>query len=749
MAVPQAGQTGGGQSAPGGQVGQAGQTGRARIPAISERTAQMQKIDGFFPMYWDEAAGALYLEIPRMGQEVLYVSGLSSGVGSNDIGLDRAQLGGEAVLSFQRVGPRVLMVQPNLDWRANSDNPAERKALEDAFAKSILWGFAVAAESSGRVLVDFTDFIMRDTHNVGPRLGGHRFDRTRSAVNIEGTKAFPKNTEIDVISTFVSDGAAAGGRGGAIGQIGGRLGDVAPNPNAVTVRQHHSIIELPDNNYKPRLMDPRSGYGGVSYSDYALPLGTDLRVRYINRHRLEKKDPGAARSEAVKPIIYYVDRGAPEPIRTALIEGGRWWNEAYEAAGFTNAFRVEVMPEGADPMDVRYNVIQWVHRSTRGWSYGRSISDPRTGEIIKGHVSLGSLRVRQDYLIAEGLIAEYGEGTPGDPGMLEMALARLRQLSAHEVGHTLGLSHNYIASGAGRASVMDYPHPLARIVNDSTLDLSEAYASGIGEWDRVAIAFGYQDFPEGTDVKEACSAILMSAAQRGLIFLTDQDARPQGSAHPETHLWDNGSNAVDELARTMRVRQIGLRNFGEKKIRPGTPMATLEDVLVPLYMGHRYQVEAAAKVVGGLKYTYALRGDGQMVTEIVSPEEQRRALRGLLATIAPEALALPERILTLIPPRPLGYERGREHFKIRTGITFDPLAAGEVGEIEVQLDQVRLGCAGGWCEGLGLLKVAEGGLAVEYRSQVTVIVHGAECAADDLLIRRAVFDNKDDTVRVI
>ncbi len=433
---------------------------RARpLPSIAERTDGYRKLDGFYPLYWDDAAGSLFLEIAQLDRDVLYVEGLSAGLGSNDIGLDRAQLGAERLVRFQRVGQKILMVQPNLDYRAVSTNPDERRSVEDAFAKSVIWGFTAIAETGGRVLVDLTDFIMRDTHGIAASLrpASYRFDRSRSAVFMDNTRAFPKNTEIDVTSTFVSDD---GGRGAGPGLIGGRIGDVTPSPEAATVRQHHSFIELPDATYTSRAFDPRSGFDNFDYVDYATPLGDPMRKQFVVRHRLQKRDPGAAMSDPVKPIIYYVDRGAPEPIRSALVEGARWWNQAFEAAGFRNAFQVEVMPEGADPMDVRYNTVTWVHRSTRGWSYGGSIIDPRTGEIIKGHVSLGSLRVRQDYMILEGLLSPYTTGTEKPAQLAEVALARLRQLSAHEVGHTIGLGHNYYNSSKGRISVMDYPHPL-------------------------------------------------------------------------------------------------------------------------------------------------------------------------------------------------------------------------------------------------------------------------------------------------
>jgi hypothetical protein len=411
--------------------------------------------------------------------------------------------------------------------------------------------------------------------------------------------------------------------------------------------------------------------------DYATPITEPIMKRFIARHRLEKKDPQAAVSEAVQPIVYYLDRGAPEPIRSTLLEGARWWNQAFEAAGYKNAFRVELMPEGADSMDLRYNVIQWVHRATRGWSYGAAVIDPRTGEIIKGHVTLGSLRVRQDFLIAEGLLAPYERGKRDVSKAQEMALARLRQLAAHEVGHTLGLMHNYSASTVNRSSVMDYPPPYVKLAADGTPDVSSAYATGIGEWDKVSIAFGYQDFAPGTNEEAALTKILLDAYGRGLRYLTDQDARPAGSSSSVAHLWDSGAHAVDELNRLMQVRGAALKRFGENNIREGAPLATLEDVLVPLYLVHRYQVEAASKLVGGMDYTFALRGDGQTPTEIVTPAEQRRALTAVLATLKPDVLALPEPLLRMIPPRPPDYERGREHFKIHTSPAFDALAPAE------------------------------------------------------------------------
>lgn len=668
----------------------------AAIPSVDDRVAGMRKMDGYFPLYWDERSGSIFLEIPRLDTDFLFSTGLSAGLGSNDIGLDRGQGGQGRIVRFQRVGPRVLLVQRNQSFRSSSRNVLERTSVEDSFAKSVLWGFAIAAESEGRLLVDATDFFVRDVHGAGGSLrpGPYRVDRTRSAVYLPNTRNFPKNTEVDVLLTFTSEGP--GGRGGGGGPtqgpaligpaeapapfgrqgglFSGSVASVTPTPDAVTLREHASFVELPDGNFTPRDDDPRAGYGGLNFVDYSVPIGEPIVMRYIRRHRLQKKDPTAAMSEPVAPIRYWVDPGAPEDVKKALIEGAMWWNQAFEAAGFRNAFRVEVLPDGADPMDIRYNMINWVHRSTRGWSSGGSVADPRTGEIIKATVTLGSLRDRQDYMIFEGLLSPYETGTEKPSVLYETALARIRQLSAHEVGHTLGLGHNYYDSSKGWISVMDYPHPLEELRADGTIDLSKAYEARIGEWDKVAINYGYREFPAGASMQPALTKILDDAWTEDLRYFTNQDT----DIHPRTEQWSNGVNQADELNRLMKVRRAALSRIGEKTIRLGAPMATIEEPLVTTFMYHRYAVESTASMVAGQDFVYAMRGDGRTPTRWESAANQRKALDALAGTLKPSELTLPTALLGLIPPRPPGYGIHRELFARTTGEAFDPLAPGTI-----------------------------------------------------------------------
>jgi hypothetical protein len=634
---------------------------------IAETVKPMQRFDGFLPLYWNAADGSLYMEIPKSGLELLYFTTLTQGLGSNDVGLDRGQVGRARLVRFEPVGAKVLLVQPNLDFRARSEDPDERLAVEQSFAQSVLFGFPVKAEEGERLLIDVSALQKQDGHGAVEAItkakqGTFTVDADRSALYLPGTKAFPRNSEIEVTLTL---------KGEAPGTY---IKDVTPTPQAISLRERYSFVALPEPGYMPRPAQAGDGFFELNFADYAAPIGEPLLQHYLVRHRLQKKDPQAAVGEAVQPIVYYIDRGAPQPIRDALMQGARWWNQAFEAAGYRDAFRVELLPEGADPMDIRYNIIQWVHRATRGWSYGAAVVDPRTGEIIKGNVTLGSLRARYDYLIAEGLLSPYEQPGAVPPEMQKLVMARLSQLAAHELGHTLGLAHNYIGSAQGRSSVMDYPQPLVELRADGSLDLSHAYAEGIGEWDKVAIDYGYRDFPPGTDQPAALNKILADARGRGLTFLTDEDARPAGAAHPDVSLWDNGTDSAAELQRMLLIRKAALKRFGENAIRRGLPMATIEEALVPLYLYHRYQVDAAAKALGGARYTLALRGDGQTPQRNVPAAEQRKALAALLETLAPGELVLPQSLLDQIPPRPSTWPSTRELFARDTAPTFDPLA---------------------------------------------------------------------------
>lgn len=664
----------------------------AQEESFDKKIDKLQKIDGFMPLYWDTRNGKMLMEVSRFKREFLYQVSLPAGLGSNPVGLDRGQIGRTFVVYFERVGNKVLLVQPNYRYRALSNDEAERRAVADSFAKSVIYGFKIEAEKDERILVDATAFLLRDAHGVADRIrqarqGNFRLDDSRSAFYLEKTKGFTKNTEVEATLTFA-------------GEEPGRLvGSVTPTANSVTVREHHSFVELPDNNYKPREFDPRVNSINIIFNDYASPITEPVEKRWIIRHRLEKKEPDAAVSEAVKPIVYYVDNGAPEPIRSALVEGAAWWNQAFEAAGYKNAFQVKVLPPDADPMDIRYNMINWVHRSTRGWSYGASVVDPRTGEIIKGNVSLGSLRIRQDFMLATGMIPAYattdekGFCAFGDSPELsyladskqesaDMSLARIRQLSAHEVGHTIGFEHNFAASSYGRGSVMDYPAPMVEIKNGK-LDLSNAYAVGIGSFDKFSVKFAYSQFAANTNEAAELEKIIVQGVADGMLYINDSDARGMNTAHPLASIWDNGTDMVAYLKHEMDVRRIGLNQYGLNSIPNGTPLSELEAKLIPLYLHHRYQLVSALKSVGGLYFTYAVKTNAGIspnkYREIVAPERQREALNAILDTIKPEELAFPENILKIMPPRADGYDAGTgEYFQKRTEPVFDSIGAATI-----------------------------------------------------------------------
>ena len=631
---------------------------------------QGKVLQGFFEFSYSSEDGRIILKLNKakdLEKEFLYVSSLSQGIGSNDIGLDRGQLGEERLVYFKKMGNKIMLIQPNLIFRSSSSNKLEKKSIEEAFAKSVLFGFKIYKSTKADIFIDLTPFLMQDMHGVSDRLkkrgeGTYIIDENRSAIFLERTKNFPKNSEFDVMLTF---------SGIPTGKL---LQTVTPSPKSVTVHQHHSFVELPDNNYTPRKFDPRSGANGLHFFDYSTPVNESTKKTYVLRHRLKKKNPSERESEAIEPIIYYLDNGTPEPVRSALIEGGMWWNQAFENAGYKNAFRIEILPENADPLDIRYNVIQWIHRSTRGWSYGSSVIDPRTGEIIKGHVSLGSLRIRQDFMIAQSLSKDpYKYSDENDIEMLNLSINRIKQLSAHEIGHTLGFAHNFASSVNNRESVMDYPHPLIELVNGE-IKLDKAYDEGIGEWDKTSVLYSYQDFPTEQNEENELNKILNDSYNKGQRFITDKDARPIGGAHPNAHLWDNGANPIKEFNHLLKVRKVAMDNFSMNQLKKGDPISILRDRLVPIYFLHRYQIEAVSKLIGGQNFNYSVKGISNEKVSPVNEIIQRDALTALCESLNQNHLIIPKKILELLPPFAFGSNKSRESFSGFTGPTFDLLS---------------------------------------------------------------------------
>ena len=631
--------------------------------SIAARTAGMDRRDGFLPIYLDGRQGRILIEIPRDSTRALCLITQATGLGSNPIGIDRGSSEATYVARFDRDGDRVLLVLENWSYRSTSGNPDHARTVSEAFPPSTVASMPLLADESGRLLVDATDVMMRDWNDVAGTLarsqqGTYTVARDRSRIYSPYTKAFPDNTEIDVALTYTTSG-----------RPGGIVEAIVPDGRALTLRQHLSFVKLPDDAFRPRALDPRVGYFGIQFNDYARPIQEPLQVGWAARHRLERVNPNDPSSPIKNPIRYYVDRGIPEPIRSATLQGVKWWEEAFDRAGLKGGFTVELLPEGVDPMDARYNVVQWENRNERGWSVGGTLDDPRTGEIIKGMARLDSHRARTDYNLYAGLM-----GANASSADTAFVLARVRQVSAHEVGHTLGLAHNYIASTYERASVMDYPPPRVRLDASGRIDLSQAYGVGAGPYDVWAIHWGYGTFTPATE-RDSLRAIIADGLKKGYLYLSDADARPEYGSDPRVNLWDDAATPLDFLRTQTAVRRVAIKQFGERNIRPDQPIALLQERFVPIYFFHRFALNGTSKAIGGMEYSNAVRGDAQQATRAVPYQQQVDALRLMLDALRPEELAIPDTVLTLMAPGANAVTPTVELFGTRTRPAFDELGA--------------------------------------------------------------------------
>ena len=631
--------------------------------AIADKTKGLTRRDGFIPVYIDDKQGKLLLELPRDTMTVLMFYGLATGLGSNPIGLDRGANGDNFITRFEKNGEKVLVVFENWNYRTSLNNADNARTIAESFPPSTSGSMAVVAQEGGRILVDATDFVMRDWNDVSGTLaqsneGSYSVARDRSSIYRDYTQSYPENTEIDVALTFTTQGRA-----------GNTVAMIVPDGKSFTLRQHISFLKVPEPGFRPRVLDPRMGFFGIRFNDYGQPIQNPLEVRWIAKHRLERVDPNNPNSPIKNPLVYYIDRGIPEPVRSATREGAKWWEDAFDAAGLRGAFRVEDLPEGVDPLDSRYNVVQWENRHERGWSIGGSLGDPRTGEIIKAMARMDSHRARTDYNLYAGLM-----GADAAAADTAFVLARVRQVTAHEIGHTLGIAHNYIASTYERGSVMDYPPPRVRLNSAGDIDISAAYDAGPGEYDILSLRWGYGIFPPASE-QDSLKAIVAEGLRKGLLFLSDADARPDFASDPRTNLWDDAANALEFLNHQMAVRRVAMSRFGLRNIRVGEPVALLQERFAPVYLMHRFAINSLSKTIGGMEYSNAIRGDGQQATKPIPGSQQRAALDALMRALTPAELAIPDTVLTLMGPRPFSYNPWVELFGSRTRPTFDELGA--------------------------------------------------------------------------
>jgi hypothetical protein len=635
-----------------------------RTPPISERVKDIPRHDGFLPFYWDARKGQLLLEIAPGFGEFLYGSGLAGGAGTLDVSLDRGQLGDLGICRFERSGPRVLLHQKQTTHRSGAADGERTRVVEESFPSSVLASLPIVAEEGDRVLVDATAFLLADT-GILPllkqaKLGEWKQDTARSAFHFGRSGAFPRNTEIEVVATFTADNPPRAFAG------------LLPDGRTMSLRLHHTFLKLPEPGFKPRALDPRIGFIPRRYLDHAAPWNERIEKFLASRWRLVKADPTAALSEPVEPIVYYLDRGIPEPERSAIREGALWWNHAFEQAGFKNAFVLKDLPEGATFLDARYSGIEWINRAERGWSVGGSQTDPRTGEILHGVARIDSHRRRTTARMWQNLKRPDGafdcdagdspdmsELLATDPNLEEgpLVLERLAYLSAHEVGHTIGLMHNWAATTFGWGSVMDYLAPNIQIAGGK-LDLSDAYPRDIGSYDRLAIQWGYTTEEDPT----ALDRIVREGYAKGIFYPLDSD--------PRWAEYDWGADPVRWLATTQQVRRVVLDRFGPAQLKPGEWVYSLQQRFNLAYLYHRFGIQTAQQFVGGQYQANAVAGDGQAPVAWVPAAKQKEALDLLVAALSPENLDVPDRILAALVPPPSGTRESREQFASEAGEAF-------------------------------------------------------------------------------